>query len=62
MSAGANDTASALGQLALGQQPITKREECQPTNRVPEDAVVKGEGSRGLRTGGTRAAAPQKMA
>ncbi len=40
MSDGANDAASALGQLALGQQPITKREECQPTNGVPEDAAA----------------------
>jgi hypothetical protein len=29
-----------LAQLALGQQPITKREECQPTNGVPEDAAA----------------------
>jgi hypothetical protein len=29
-----------LGELAVGEQPITKREECQPTNRVPEDAAA----------------------
>ena len=40
MSDGANDAASALRQLALGQQPITKREECQPTNGAPEDAAA----------------------
>jgi hypothetical protein len=40
MSDGANDAASALRQLALGQQPITKREECQPMNGVPEDAAA----------------------
>jgi hypothetical protein len=29
-----------LAQLALGRQPITKREECQPANGVPEDAAA----------------------